>query len=153
MVHIAGTSRPGETTENTEDTENVEYMEESKPSARPSALPWQPAADDPGRGGEKLLLIPPHGPHYASAMSERTLPLVEPEIPAFEQLIERLEAIVEQLESGHPTLEQALSLFEEGVRLTRDGTRSLEDAERRIERQLEDGRREKLQLDVEAEER
>ncbi|MDY0060905.1 MAG: exodeoxyribonuclease VII small subunit [Myxococcota bacterium] len=68
--------------------------------------------------------------------------------PAFEEVLDRLDTIVQQLEGGGSSLEEALRLYEEGVRLSRLGTKALDEAERRIERQLEDGRREPLEVEV-----
>lgn len=67
-----------------------------------------------------------------------------PQPPSFETELERLEEIVSKLEEGGLPLEQNLKLFEEGQQLLKRCRTTLEQAQVKVEKLLEDGRREMI---------
>lgn len=66
----------------------------------------------------------------------------------FEDQLERLEAIVAQLEDDAVGLEQALDLFEQGMALAKSCRTRLEAVEQRVNRLLEDGTVEHLEVET-----
>jgi exodeoxyribonuclease VII small subunit len=64
--------------------------------------------------------------------------------PGFEEDLKRLEQIVQVLEEGSASLDESLALFEEGQKVLKRCRTTLEKAQVKVEKLLEDGRREEI---------
>lgn len=66
--------------------------------------------------------------------------------PTFQEELQKLDKTIRELEGGRLDLDDALMRFEEGVALTRRLRQKLDEAEGRVERLLEDGTTEALEV-------
>lgn len=64
----------------------------------------------------------------------------------FQEELQKLEKTIRDLEGGRLDLDEALARFEEGIALTRRLRARLDEAEGRVERLLDDGTAETLEI-------
>lgn len=71
-----------------------------------------------------------------------------PNSAPFESLMQNLEKVVARLETGKLSLEDSFKAYEQGVGLVRQAQSTLKSMEGKIEKLMEDGKTEKMDVEV-----